>query len=98
MRGQVLADMPQGAGHTVRVGKREPNGLLRGARGTIAAKAGNSVDKSVLLAALLDASLVPYRLARGPLDDATKTALLGLAIAIVLGTHQLGNGLPEVCL
>lgn len=51
-------------------------GILRGAAGTLQARAGNSVDKALLLAALLDASLIPYRFAQGPLDDATAAQLL----------------------
>ncbi|MEJ7838310.1 MAG: hypothetical protein WKF81_05795 [Thermomicrobiales bacterium] len=43
-------------------------GSLRGADGTLWALAGNSVDKALLMAALLDESLVEYRLAVGPLD------------------------------
>lgn len=54
-------------------------GLLRGATGTLKARAGNSVDQSVLLAALLDESLIPYRFARGRLEDATASDLLDLA-------------------
>ncbi len=55
-------------------------GILRGARGTLAARAGNSVDKSLLLAALLDASKVPYRFARGTLDPTTAARILGSTV------------------
>ncbi len=51
-------------------------GILRGPAGTLAAGAGNSVDKSLLLAALLDASQVRYRFARGPLDAATTARIV----------------------
>ncbi len=51
-------------------------GILRGARGTLAAGAGNSVDKALLLGALLDASVIEYRFARGPLDAATAAELI----------------------
>jgi hypothetical protein len=51
-------------------------GILRGASGTLEARAGNSVDKALLLGALLDASLIPYRFARGRLDDVTSARLL----------------------
>ena len=50
-------------------------GILRGAQGTLAARAGNSVDKALLLAALLDASLIQYRFARGPMDEASATRI-----------------------
>jgi hypothetical protein len=50
-------------------------GILRGALGTLEARAGNSVDKALLLAALLDASLIPVRFARGPVDDAVAARL-----------------------
>lgn len=46
------------------------SGALRGANGTLWSLAGNSVDKSILLAALLDEALVDYRFAIGRLDDA----------------------------
>ncbi len=52
-------------------------GILRGPAGTLAAGAGNSVDKAGLLAALLDASVVRYRFARGPIDQATTTRIDG---------------------
>ena len=51
-------------------------GILRGAVGTLEARAGNSVDKALLLAALLDKSKVRYRFARGPLDAATTAQLV----------------------
>lgn len=52
------------------------SGILRGARGTLDARAGNSVDQALLLAALLDESAVPYRFARGSLDETTTTELI----------------------
>jgi hypothetical protein len=54
-------------------------GSLRGPIGTLAARAGNSVDQSSLLAALLDASLVPYRFAIGRLDATTAAQVLAAA-------------------
>ena len=54
-------------------------GALRGARGTLAARAGNSVDKALLLGELLEASLVTHRYAAGPLDAA---AVIGLEEAM----------------
>jgi transglutaminase-like putative cysteine protease len=45
-------------------------GILRGATGTLDAGAGNSVDQALLLSALLDESLIPYRFVQGRLDEA----------------------------
>jgi hypothetical protein len=50
-------------------------GALRGANGTLWSLAGNSVDKSLLFAALLDEALVQYRFAFGVLDEAGIEAL-----------------------
>lgn len=44
-------------------------GALRGAEGTLAARAGNAVDRALLLSALLDAMAVPNRLALGQLEE-----------------------------
>ena len=63
-------------------------GILRGAVGTLRARAGNSVDKALLLAALLDASQVHYRFASGPLDAAASTALLAALPADVAGVRR----------
>ena len=63
-------------------------GILRGAAGTLAAGAGNSVDKSLLLAALLDASLVPYRFARGPLDEAAAARIVDSLATDLAGARQ----------
>lgn len=83
-------------------------GILRGPAGTLAAGAGNSVDKSLLLAALLDAGQVRYRFAEGPLD-ATATARIVDALAtdtatarqdalgpLVAGTDQLAPATSPV--
>ena len=51
-------------------------GVLRGADGTLAARAGNSWDRALLLQALLDEMLIPTRLAWGALDAATAAGLV----------------------
>jgi hypothetical protein len=51
-------------------------GELRGPYGTLAARAGNSLDRALLLKRLLDVMLVPSRLVRGTLDDTTAAALV----------------------
>ncbi len=51
-------------------------GVLRGAEGTLAARAGNAYDRALLLGALLDGMQVAYRFAFADLDDATVGRLL----------------------
>lgn len=51
-------------------------GVLRGAEGTLAARAGNAYDRALLLGALLDSMQVTYRYAFADLDDATVSRLL----------------------
>jgi hypothetical protein len=63
-------------------------GILRGAAGTLAAGAGNSVDKSLLLAALLDTGQVSYRFARGPLDATTTTQIVDAMVTDLEGARQ----------
>lgn len=52
------------------------DGILRGARGTLWARAGNSADQAELLGALLDAAAIPWRLATGPLPATGAEALV----------------------
>jgi hypothetical protein len=51
-------------------------GVLRGAEGTLLARAGSSADQAVLLADLLSASSVPVRYVTGSLDPAASDALM----------------------
>ena len=51
-------------------------GLLRGASGTLESRAGNSVDKAVLLDALLRASFLDTRFVEGALDPAAESTIL----------------------
>ena len=52
-------------------------GSLRGTRGTLWSKAGNALDKSSLLIAMLRASGVPARYRHGSLDAARTSELIG---------------------
>lgn len=59
-------------------------GLLRGAEGTLAARAGNSLDRALLLAALLSQHGRTTRLAFTTLDDATAGSVLARSLAGVV--------------
>ena len=59
-----------------RIGFDAYGGALRGARGTLAARAGNALDRALLLRAILDEMVVPSRLAFGTLDAATVQAVV----------------------
>jgi transglutaminase-like putative cysteine protease len=65
-------------------------GILRGARGTLASRAGNSADQALLLAALLDASLLPVRFAVGEIDTATADTLMASTEADVESIRRHG--------
>jgi transglutaminase-like putative cysteine protease len=58
-------------------------GVLRGAEGTLMARAGNAADQATLLAALLKASGIECRFAQGAIDAATADTLLVSAITDV---------------
>ena len=55
-------------------------GILRGANGTLVARAGNSADQAMLLAGLLKASDVPVRFVTGTLDDAAAETLMATTV------------------
>jgi transglutaminase-like putative cysteine protease len=55
-------------------------GSLRGAQGTLAARAGSSLDRALLLRALLAAHEHPARIALGELDDAIAATVLERAL------------------
>jgi transglutaminase-like putative cysteine protease len=76
-------------------------GILRGAAGTLKVRAGNSVDKALLLGALLDASLVPYRFARGRLDESAAAGIMtsittDAATARSIGREAVARDLDEL--
>ncbi len=56
-------------------------GVLRGAEGTLMARAGNSADQAVLLAALLRASGIGSRFAQGTIDGEIGAAVLASAVS-----------------
>ena len=76
-------------------------GILRGPQGTLDARAGNSADQAQLLAALLDASLIPFRFAIGGIDQDAAGALSAAAIqdeaTLTAATFDgLAGRLPDV--
>jgi hypothetical protein len=77
------------------------SGILRGAAGTLAAQAGNSVDKALLLGALFDDSRVAYRYAQGSLDEASTATIVDsittdAAAARVEAEAPLKRGMDEL--
>ncbi|HYF63522.1 MAG TPA: transglutaminase family protein, partial [Herpetosiphonaceae bacterium] len=69
-------------------------GSLRGTRGTIWNKAGNALDKSSLLIAMLRAGGIPARYRHGALDDAATDQLLASMFAanpLVVGDVPQGG-------
>ena len=62
-------------------------GVLRGARGTLMAKAGNSFDRSILLGALLGQNGFQVRYAHGVLDEEKA----GLLIAAMLAADPVAD-------
>jgi len=67
-------------------------GNLRGAEGTLWSLAGNSVDKTLLLAALFDEALIDYRYAFGPLDAAGEQSLSN---AILTDPEHLNQSITQ---
>ncbi|MBX3028842.1 MAG: hypothetical protein KF809_01660 [Chloroflexi bacterium] len=78
----TLADDPAAAFRTVRdrIAFEPYPGALRGADGTLAARAGSSFDRALLLAAVLDVMGVRTRFAFGQLDDDTAATLVAHAL------------------
>lgn len=72
-----------------RIGFQPYGGVLRGAEGTLAARAGNSWDRALLLKALLEAMAIPVRLAWGDVDAATAATL------VARGLEAPPAGVPE---
>lgn len=67
-------------------------GILRGASGTLAGRAGNAVDRALLLSALLDEMLIPHRFAFARLDQSTAERLVQRAT--LDDTEPLDGPLP----
>jgi len=68
------------------------SGSLRGARGVLSDRAGNSLDRALALAALLTAAGEEVRLARASLSETQAEALLAAAVAASLPAQvAIGN-------
>lgn len=83
----TLSDDPEAAFRLVRdrIGFEPYPGVLRGAEGTLAARAGNAYDRALLLKGLLDAMGLTTRFAFGELDEDTATALVD---STLIGAHD----------
>lgn len=68
-------------------------GVLRGAEGTLAARAGNAWDRALLLQALLGGMLVQTRLVWGDLDPALAASLVTRALEARPDGLQMGQAL-----
>lgn len=75
-----------------RIGHETYRGSLRGARGTLWSRAGNSLDKANLLVALLRCAGIPARYARGSLND---TLARQLVLSMFPPRLQLGGYVPQ---
>jgi len=67
-------------------------GSLRGARGTVFARGGNALDRSLLLGAILDELRVPWRLVRGQLAE--EQAIDLLLLSTLTGSYS-GVDVPD---
>lgn len=56
-------------------------GVMRGASGTLQARAGSSADKALLMAALLEAKSIPYRFVHADLSDQDVASAIGAVLA-----------------
>jgi hypothetical protein len=74
--GTPEGESPAPAAPTDEIAYEAYDGILRGAQGTLSARAGNSADQAVLLGALLDATQATHRFATGPLDPAIAGTLM----------------------
>jgi transglutaminase-like putative cysteine protease len=96
----TLAGQADGAFTFVRdaIGFDPYAGVLRGAEGTLAARAGNSWDRALLLVALLRTNGETARIAEGVLDPTTADAVLDRALdapsSPLPGAGQHGITLP----
>lgn len=70
-------------------------GILRGAEGTLAARAGNAWDRALLLRTLLDDMMLSTRLATGRLDDATALRVAQRVLEPVTKPLEDGRAVAE---
>jgi len=71
-------------------------GLLRGMRGTLMSRAGNSLDQSLLLAFMLESAGSSARIVRGELNDADIQRLLGSVAPVRTRENTLDELTDEI--